>query len=176
MLASDAERDQALAVLRDAAGEGRLTLEELADRSHRALEARSREELEEITADVPAPPPAAGARPARRWLFGILGGGAHRGRWRVAPRLTVINVLGGSDLDLREAVVEGDEVRITIWSLMGGSTITVPDGVQVDAGGFGLLGGDDVDVEAPSPGPGAPVVRVRAYSLMGGNTVRGGRR
>ena len=43
-------------------------------------------------------------------------------------------------------------------------------------GGFALLGGDDLDVETPSPAPGAPVVRVRAYSLMGGNTVRGGRR
>jgi hypothetical protein len=59
---------------------------------------------------------------------------------------------------------------------MGGSTITVPQGVEVDMGGFALLGGDDLDVETPSPGPGAPVVRVRAYSLMGGNTVRGGRR
>lgn len=162
--------------MRDAAGEGRLTLEELTERTHRALEARTRDELAEIVADVPSAPAAAELPAGRRWLFGILGGGSHRGRWRVAPRLNVINVMGGSDLDLREATVDGDEVRITIWSLMGGSTITVPQGVEVDMGGFALLGGDDLDVETPSPGPGAPVVRVRAYSLMGGNTVRGGRR
>jgi Domain of unknown function (DUF1707)/Cell wall-active antibiotics response 4TMS YvqF len=173
--ASDAERDRALAVLRDATGEGRLTLEELAERSERALAARTRDELAMVVADLPAPPAAPGRAAGRRWLFGILGGGSHRGRWRVAPKVTVINVMGGADLDLRHAVVEEDEVRITIWSLMGGSDITVPDGVEVDMGGFALLGGDDLDVEMPSPGAGAPVVRVRAYSLMGGNTVKSAR-
>lgn len=175
MLASDAERDRALATLRDAAAEGRLTLEELADRSGSALEARTREELATVVSDLPAVPAPVTGRPAgRRWLFGILGGGTHRGRWRLAPAVTVVNVMGGSDLDLRQAVVEGDEVRITIWSLMGGSTITVPDGVDVEMGGFALMGGDDLDVAGPPPRTGAPVVRVRAYSLMGGNTVRSG--
>lgn len=173
MLASDAERDQALAALRDAVGEGRLTLEELAARSELALGARTREELARVTADLPALHPAEpGCTAGRRWLFGIMGGGTHRGRWRVAPSVAVVNVMGGTDLDLRQAVVEGDEVRITIWSLMGGSTITVPEGVDVAMGGFALMGGDDLDVEGPPARVGAPVVRVRAYSLMGGNTVK----
>jgi len=176
VLASDSERDQALAALRDAVGEGRLTLEELAERSERALEARTQDELAGVVADLPSPPASAGRPDGRRWVFGILGGGTHRGRWRVAPRVNVINVMGGSDLDLRQAVVRDDEVRITIWSLMGGSTITVPEGVEVEMGGLALLGGDDLDVEGPTPRPGAPTVRVRAYSLMGGNAVRTGRR
>ena len=45
ILASDAERDHALVVLREAAAEGRLTLEEFASRSGLALEARTRNDL-----------------------------------------------------------------------------------------------------------------------------------
>ena len=37
------------------------------------------------------------------FLLGVLGGGDRSGRWRVAERLTVLNVLRGADLDLREA-------------------------------------------------------------------------
>lgn len=175
MLASDAERDRTLAALRDAVGEGRLTLEELAERSGRALEARTQHELAAVAADLPSPPAVTDPPAGRRWVFGILGGGTHRGRWRVAPRVNVINVMGGSDLDLRQAVVEDDEVCITVWSLMGGSTITVPEGVVVEMGGFALLGGDDLDMEGQTPRAGAPTLRLRTYSLMGGSTVRTGR-
>lgn len=41
----------------------------------------------------------------------------------------------------------------------------------MEAGGLALLGGNDVTVEGPPPAAGAPVVRVRAYSLMGGTDV-----
>jgi hypothetical protein len=186
--ASDAERAAVVARLRDAAGEGRLTVEELAERIDAAYAATTRAELEPLTADLPAPAertgfapaaaaapgPAAPARTASRLVFGILGGGDHRGRWRVPARLTVINVMGGADLDLREAVLEGPEVEITVWSLMGGSTITVPESVHVELEGFALLGGNDLrlDPAGPDAPPGAPVVRVRAWSLMGGTDVK----
>jgi hypothetical protein len=184
--ASDAEREAVVARLRDAAGEGRLTVEELAERIDAAYAARTRAELEPLTADLPvpgertgfapaaaaAPGPVAPARSASRLVFGILGGGDHKGRWRVPARMTVINVMGGADLDLREAVLEGPEVEITVWSLMGGSTITVPEGVHVELEGFALMGGNDLRLESADAPPGAPVVRVRAWSLMGGTDVR----
>jgi hypothetical protein len=108
---------------------------------------------------------------ARRWILGVLGGGDHAGRWRVAPRCVVVNVMGGADLDLREALLQSHETEIIVISLMGGSTITVPEGVAVDAGGFALLGGNDVRLEGPPPPPGAPVIRVRAWSFLGGTDV-----
>ena len=58
--------------------------------------------------------------PRHRWALGILGGGDHTGRWRIASRCTVVNVLGGADLDLRQATVEAAEHAITVFSLMGG--------------------------------------------------------
>jgi Domain of unknown function (DUF1707)/Cell wall-active antibiotics response 4TMS YvqF len=186
--ASDAEREAVVARLRDAAAEGRLTVEELAERIDAAYGATTRGELEPLTADLPAPaepapfapatasdgPPPAPARRAPPLVLGVLGGGDRKGRWRVPQRMTVVNVMGGADLDLREAVLEAPEVEITVWSLMGGSTITVPEGVHVELDGFALLGANDLrlDPAHPDPPPGAPVVRVRAWSLMGGTDVR----
>lgn len=169
--ASDAERDAALGVLREAVAEGRLTLEELGERTGAALAARTRPELELVTADLPAVPAAPPGR-GTRWLVGLLGGDDRAGRWRIAPRCTVVNVMGGCDLDLREAIVEAPETVITVWSLMGGSDVIVPEGVAVEMGGFALLGGNDLKVGGPPPPEGAPVVRVRAFSLLGGTDVR----
>ncbi len=177
--ASDAERERTALALRDAAAEGRLTLEELAGRLDRALTATTRGELEPLTGDLPAAVPAEAAAsraPARvrgtRWIVGIMGGGDRKGRWRIAPRCTIINVMGGADLDLRDAVVEGPEVAITVISIMGGSDIVVPAGVEVELGGFALMGGNDLELGGDAPPPGAPVVRVRAFSLMGGTDVK----
>ena len=173
--ASDAERERTALALRDAAAEGRLTLEELADRLDRALTATTRRELEPLTRDLPAAR-AADAATARgrgtRWIVGIMGGDDRKGRWRIAPRCTVINVMGGADLDLRDAVVEGPEVQITVISIMGGSDIVVPEGVEVQLGGFAVMGGNELKLSSDAPPPGAPVVRVRAISLMGGTDVK----
>jgi hypothetical protein len=181
--ASDAEREAVVARLRDAASEGRLTVEELAERIDAAYAATTRAELEPLTADLPdvpmttatTSPPASGGLPARATsslVLGILGGGDRKGRWRVPSRMTVVNVMGGADLDLREAVLDAPEVEITVWSLMGGSDVIVPDGVHVELEGFALLGGNRLRLEGPPPPPGAPVVRVRAWSLMGGTDVK----
>ncbi|HEX2050594.1 MAG TPA: DUF1707 domain-containing protein [Actinomycetota bacterium] len=188
--ASDSEREATVGRLQTAGAEGRLTVEELAERIDAAYEARTREDLEALLADLPVP--AAGGAPvtapgtappagkASSVVLGILGGGTRRGRWRVPRRMTVVNIMGGADLDLREALLESTEAEITVWSLMGGSDIVVPEGVHVELNGFALMGGNDLKVEGDAPPPGAPVVRVTAWSLMGGTDVktkagRGGR-
>jgi Domain of unknown function (DUF1707)/Cell wall-active antibiotics response 4TMS YvqF len=173
--ASDAEREAAAARLRTAAGEGRLALDELAERLDRAFAAVTRGELDTLTRDLPEQQegdtlPA--AKP-RRWVVGIMGGGTQKGRWRIASHCTVVNVMGGADLDLTSAVVEGAETEIRVFSLMGGSDIVVPDGVHVELSGFAFMGGNDLKVEGrPPPPPGAPIVRVRAWSVMGGTDVK----
>src|SRR5216684_260247 len=65
--ASHADRDQVVELLRVAAGDGRLSAEELDDRLERALTARTYAELAALTVDLPATagaavmPPGAGA-------------------------------------------------------------------------------------------------------------------
>jgi Domain of unknown function (DUF1707)/Cell wall-active antibiotics response 4TMS YvqF len=172
--ASDSEREAVVARLRTAAGEGRLALDELAERLDRAFAAVTRADLEPLTADLPAESaPVLPSGNARRWIVGIMGGGKHAGRWRIASRCTVINLMGGADLDLTNAVVEGPETEIRVFSLMGGSDIRVPDGVHVELSGFAFMGGNDLKLKGrPESPPGAPMVRVRAYSVMGGTDVK----
>jgi hypothetical protein len=178
--ASDAEREATVARLRTAGGEGRLTLDELADRVTAAYEARTGGELEALTADLPATAPGTASpsgEPRHEWMVSIIGGADRRGRWRVAPRITTVDLIGGTDLDFTEgAIVESPEVEITSWTLIGGSDIRVPDGVEVELSGFALIGGHDVKRDATAPPPGAPRIRVRAYTLIGGADVKGPRR
>ncbi len=172
--ASDDEREAVVARLRTAAGEGWLALDELADRLDRALTAVTRAQLEPLTTDLPdQPAPAPSTAKGRRWIIGIMGGGDHLGRWRISSRCTVVNLMGGANLDLTDAIVEGSETEIRVFSLMGGSDIIVPDSVQVELSGFAFMGGNDLRREDTAPPPsGAPVVRVRAYSIMGGTDVK----
>lgn len=172
--ASDDEREIVVARLQTAAAEGRLGLDELADRLGQALSAVTRAELEPLTSDLPdATATAPATAKARRWIVGVMGGGNYRGRWRIGARCTVVNVMGGADVDLTDALVEGPETEIRVFSLMGGSDIIVPPGVHVELSGFAFMGGNDLRLEdAPKPAPGAPIVRVRAYSIMGGTDVK----
>jgi Domain of unknown function (DUF1707)/Cell wall-active antibiotics response 4TMS YvqF len=176
--ASDAEREQIIVRLRDAAGEGRLTLEELAGRVEAADGARTRGDLERLVADLPAAEPASGksSPPAPRRLFGILGGDTLSGPAHLGPELWVINFMGGADIDLTHAVLVDGELTIRILSVWGGSKIVVPDGVRVEHSGRALLGWDEVDppADGQAPPPGAPVVRIRSFSIMAGNDVKRG--
>jgi hypothetical protein len=47
----------------------------------------------------------------------------------------------------------------------------VPPGIRVEASGFSLVGGTTVD-GGPEPGPGAPTVYIRAFSLVGGVSIQ----
>ena len=172
--ASDDEREAVVTRLRTAAGEGRLALDELADRLDQAFSAVTRAELEPLTEDLPEQsvqtPSTANAR---RWIVGIMGGGDHGGRWQIASRCTVVNLMGGADLDLTDVIVQGSETEMRVFSLMGGSNIIVPSGVHVELSGFAFMGGNGLRLEdTPTPPAGAPVVRVRAYSVMGGTDVK----
>jgi len=53
--ASDAEREQTVALLQDGFADGRLTQAELEERVTAAYAARTRDELQDLTLDLPAP-------------------------------------------------------------------------------------------------------------------------
>ncbi len=63
--ASDSEREQVVALLREAAGEGRLDIDELEGRLDRAHAARTRADLAVLTHDLPRTAPTS-PRPASR--------------------------------------------------------------------------------------------------------------
>jgi hypothetical protein len=76
--ASDADRDRVVATLSENFQAGRLTSEELDERTGRALAARTMGELAELTADLPAPAAPRQAPPGARQ------------RWRAHPGLVVL--------------------------------------------------------------------------------------
>jgi hypothetical protein len=84
--------------------------------------------------------------------------------------------MGGSDLDLNDAELAADHVELTVFSLMGGADIYVPDGLNVEVSDFALMGGNTVHIGDPRPDPGGPVLRLRLISIMGGTDVKRGPR
>ncbi|MEV0229424.1 DUF1707 domain-containing protein [Nonomuraea sp. NPDC050786] len=172
--ASDAEREAVVEQLRVASVEGRLTLAELTDRTEAAYSATTHAELALLTQDLPsgampapAPAPVRHEGRKRRWFVGIMGDTKRRGTWRIDQELGAVAVMGDVLLDLREAEVRTDMVDITAVSVMGDVKIIVPDGVNVDLDGVAVMGDKKVDVLEAAPGMNVPVVRVRAYAVMG---------
>jgi class 3 adenylate cyclase len=186
---SDAERQAVVDRLSRAVGDGLITLDEFADSAAQAYASITRAELGEVTRElrlpvavpIPAapvvvpPPPAEGAAPPlpkRRWVVAIMGGEDRRGKWRLGRRTGAFALMGGVDLDLRDAVLEGDDIEITAWAIMGGVTVIVPEGIPVECSGFMLMGGRSNRIKDVPPVPGAPVVRVKGYGMWGGIDVR----
>jgi Domain of unknown function (DUF1707)/Cell wall-active antibiotics response 4TMS YvqF len=182
--ASDEDRERTAETLRRAAGEGRLTMDELEERLHSTYEARTHRELEGLTRDVVSPGEVrhSARMPVRRgdggahWLVSVMSGRDRKGRWRVARRCNVINVMGGADLDLNDAELADDYVEMTVFSLMGGADIRVPEGLNVEVSEFAFMGGNSVRLGDELPDPGGPVLRLRLLSIMGGTDVKRGRR
>src|SRR4051794_38749623 len=155
-------------------------MDELEERLSTTYEARTHRELERLTADVVVRGGTAPERmPVRagegtNWLISVMSGHQRQGRWRVGPRLHVINVMGGSDLDLNDAELAADVVEITVFSFWGGASIRVPDGLNVEVSDIGFMGGNDVKIGDERPDPGGPTLRLRLISIMGGASVERG--
>ena len=187
--ASDADRDRVAEVLRAAAADGRLSLDELDERLDRLYAAKTYGELEPVIEDLPglgdvlrpsqapavAPkrdvPERVGGAPTSRVAKAIFGGVARRGQWVVPTRYLIKAVFGGVDLDLREARLESQEVTIESKAVFGGVSIVVPPDVTVIMEGTGIFGGFGGDAEDVQPPAGAPVVRVTGKAVFGGVAV-----
>ena len=87
------------------------------------------------------------------------------------PSYTAVAIMGGVELDLRDARFAAAEVTIRAFCLMGGVSITVPEDMAVDVSGIGIMGGFDHRASGPGA-PGAPHLRVVGFALMGGVDVR----
>jgi hypothetical protein len=170
---SDAERDAAVERLSAATGDGRLTLEEFSQRMELATAARTRADLEPLTADLPAAAVpaghavATGASSPPSWHISPIGGFKVDGPWRMDRHVIVGALVGGAKLDLSQAQLAAPEVTLTKVSLVGGTRIWVPPGIRVELSGFSLIGGTKIEA-GPEPGPGAPTIRIRSFALVGG--------
>jgi hypothetical protein len=156
ILASDAERERSITLLRDAVGEGRLTLEEFSERVGRAHAARTDQDLAGLTHDLPINP-AASAKPVaperHRALCSHL---IRTGPWLLPPRSSWRSIFGTIDLDLRQARLAGPEIVLEVYNLFGTVTVIVPDGVEVAVRGGGLFASQTIEAPERPPVAGGP--------------------
>ena len=173
--ASDADRERVAGLLRDAYAEGRLSPVEHEERLAEVYRATTYGELVPVLHDLPVPPgaltvpgvsqaialtPSAAVVPAstsglvvdpsraeqgQGTAVAILSGVERKGRWVAPPTMTV-------------------------FCLMGGIEITVPDGIEVRFDAIALMGGHSGPKSTPPPG--SPVLRITGLILMGGVDIK----
>jgi hypothetical protein len=180
---SDAERDQVAEILREAAGEGRLDLDELDARLEAAYAARTYADLVPITHDLPAHPHQAPKfeqtsslvvpGPDKATHLAILSGFDRKGVWVVPKQMTILCLMGGAELDLRQAKFAAQDVVITVNAIMGGASIFVGTNTNVLMEGHGIMGGFSgpsglVDAHLDHT---SPTVRIRGIAFWGGVSV-----
>jgi class 3 adenylate cyclase len=172
---SDADRDHAVTLLREHVVVGRLTLDEFSERVGVALRARTRDDIAGAMSDLPtlavAAEEATRRRSCRRFVA-VMSGSQAKGRWRLSGRTTAVAVMGGVDMDLRHAEIDGPEIVITAVAFWGGIQITVPEGFDVELEGFSFMGGRDLKLRNVPRVPGSPRIRVRGFAIMGGIDVK----
>jgi hypothetical protein len=69
-----------------------------------------------------------------------MSGARRNGAWVVPSVYTAVAFLGGVDIDLRDARFSEREVRIRAFTLLGGVHILVPEDIEVDVAGIGIMG------------------------------------
>jgi hypothetical protein len=156
-----------------------LTLDDLETRMARVYAASTPADVEALLDGLPAlatgaPVPVAvdAFSPAprlRERLVAIMSGIVRRGSWKIPRRLRVVAIMGGVELDLRQAELPPGVTEISAFVLMGGLVVRVPPGVRLETDGFAFMGGfEDRMHESGTARPDAPVVRVTGVAIMGG--------
>jgi hypothetical protein len=174
--ASHEDRERVAEVLRVAAGDGRLSLEELEERLEGCFGARTYGELAPLVADLPTPgAPVAAPGPAKDLVRVRRAGGnvRYEGAWEV-PRRLEVDVRGGNVLLDFTSATPRDAVTHVEIDLRGGNLrLIVPDGYAVDADEVAIRGGRIVHRHAKDRDASAPTVHrvVVTGDLAGGNIV-----
>jgi DUF1707 SHOCT-like domain/Cell wall-active antibiotics response LiaF, C-terminal len=145
------------------------------------------EELDALLADMPTTRPlmrSAKLTPARggaavvvssedvrahSLMIAVFGGTSRRGRWVPARRNTAIGILGGVQLDFREAMLGPGVTEVAVFACMGGVEIIVPPEMAVEVDGMAIMGGFDHETDTVlNRDPDQPLLRVKGLVVMGG--------
>jgi hypothetical protein len=158
--ASHEDRDRVVELLRVAAGDGRLTAEELDERLEVALTARTFGELAPLVTDLPGvtgftaealvPEPKDVER-----LECVSSVTRRDGRWVVPLRIEARVKSGSVTLDFTEAVITRQSLRIDADVRSGTLTLVTKPGILVVAGDVAVH--SSIVQVRPPPGPAVPV-------------------
>lgn len=151
----------------------------------------SDDELRALLADLPSttlPVPAAEVLPARGgaavvvdadrvkengFLISVCGGVSRKGRWIPARRTFVIGIMGGQELDFREALLGPGVTEVNVFVMLGGVEIIVPPQMDVEVSGMAIMGGFEHETDVPlRRDPDRPVLRISGLAVLGGASVQ----
>jgi hypothetical protein len=159
--ASHADRERTADVLRRAAGDGRLTIDELETRLEAALSARTLSELAVLTADLPAV-----ARPKEELRIDQRFGSIVRtGRWAVPRRIEMEPYFCKVTLDFTEAVFAYDALRLDMDMAGGRLVLVTRPGIVLDTDAL-RLEYSKVKIRPRDDSAGSALVRVELAGYL----------
>ncbi|TCC39609.1 DUF1707 SHOCT-like domain-containing protein [Kribbella sindirgiensis] len=192
---SDLEREEVADILRDAAGEGRLSYTELEDRLETLYASKTYGELVELTADLPNGPRAQSVPSTTTPQYGgalvetgpvinvFMSESKRMGGWLVPQRQEVNAVLGDVTLDYTEAQIPFDEITIDVKSILADVKIRVPQNAIVLLDSNPILGSvseQEAGLKAvpdPNAQPTAPKrFHIRGTAILGEIKIKRGPR
>jgi hypothetical protein len=180
---SDDDRHKVAEILREAAGEGRIDLDELDERLEATYAAKTYADLVPITVDLPAHEPGTVPLPKREVMpastthnssIAVMGECVRRGAWLVPASHTAFSLMGSVTLDLRGATFAERDITIIANAIMAEVKVIVDAGTNVVVSGVPIMGEfhQAKDKVAPQLGPESPIVRVKGVALMGSVSVQ----
>ncbi|HUQ80583.1 MAG TPA: DUF1707 domain-containing protein [Gemmatimonadaceae bacterium] len=172
-------RERVVEALSEHFARDHLSIDELELRMARVYAATTPAEVDALVADLPGlavgapvtvtPDAYAPTQKLKEWLVAVMSGIVRRGLWRIPRRLRVVAIMGGVELDLRQAELPPGVTEIKAFILMGGLEVKVPPGVRLETDGFAFMGGFEDRMHEPGIARAdAPVVRVTGIAIMGG--------
>jgi hypothetical protein len=155
-----------VALLTQAAEDGRLTLGEHSERAGLAYAARTLGELAVLTTDLAEPAAQPIRLDSRRSVAAMFGKERREGRWVVPDQFGVTAICGEVVLDLREALLQASRITLFATIICGTLQLIVPEGVAVQMTGNSILSRRIGTGSVPYV-PGMPVIEVRALACGG---------
>jgi len=108
-----------------------------------------------------------GGEPTSHTAVAILGGFSRKGDWVVPKTFNAFMLLGGGEIDLRDARFAEREVSIHVVAILGGCEITVPEDATVNVNGVGIMGAFEHSAQGAG-NAGGPVINISGVAFMGG--------
>jgi len=102
-------------------------------------------------------------------------GGSKLGQspWHPGRKVWSIAILGGSEVDFRQAELEQDVTQVVAVSIFGGNKVIVPTDIPITLSGLSVFGGREVKRSQAKEAPpaSAKALHINAISIFGGCTV-----
>ena len=102
-------------------------------------------------------------------IVGLMGGGGRSGAWTPAKVNWAIAVMGGCELDFRQARFGPGVTEVRVFVVWGGVEVVAPPDVHVECSGIGIMGAfEQTGSASTTTDPDAPILRITGVALMGG--------